>query len=151
MSNLDKLKELAKKGGFGHFDLQEFMAAVTPGDVTALFERLEAAEEDLARRDATEREPFKYCCENQGNPDWTGIDYDLYDHEHEAMEKSRDCFNASVYPVYRAAPPAPNVPVKLPDNLLPYPSNVERQLGYASGWNECITEVMRLNNAGGES
>ncbi|WP_338570537.1 hypothetical protein VRB37_16610 [Erwinia billingiae] len=65
MSDLNKLKELAKKAGFGHFDLKEFLAGVTPGDVITLFDRLEAAQQRIAELESRESRASKLVTDNE--------------------------------------------------------------------------------------
>lgn len=36
-------------------------------------------------------------------------------------------------------------PVKVPDVLLPYPSNDKEEIAHNAGWNACRGEVLRLN------
>lgn len=44
---------------------------------------------------------WKWCCEYQYNKDWPALDYDIFDHQHEAEEKARDT-EGNVFPIYKS-------------------------------------------------
>nr|WP_232487469.1 hypothetical protein [Pectobacterium parmentieri] len=60
--------------------------------------------EDLKNKVAElerQRDAWKWCCEYQYNKDWPALDYDIFDHQHEAEEKARDT-EGNVFPIYKS-------------------------------------------------
>ncbi|GLX46731.1 hypothetical protein Pcaca01_43990 [Pectobacterium carotovorum subsp. carotovorum] len=47
------------------------------------------------------RDVWKWCCEYQYNKDWPALDYEIFDHQHEAEEKARDT-EGNVFPIYKS-------------------------------------------------